>query len=499
MKNNYFKTVRIKHIEIRHTKILADEYWIFDPAICNNDPKGIYKCNPSDFRSAQSVDIYIVDETGVRKQIAHLACIDYSKLIKAFNAGEDINLNYAYIDSFEWYGTNKLYEIDDQPYRSLASFRSAYSFWNAEDQTKNLITIMQLHIEKGDLDFRYSLFYKANFDFTNISINHGNLYLDNSKFIDSELSIINIKCSDSKYEKNVISLNYVFLNSGNIMFDFLVENTRLSFLLLSAENSDISIGIFEHQVGEICLTKSKVNKVDICYCELGNIDARESVINKLNLSNCTLNKNIILEFESIKELKIHNCIQNGVLKFSTKRLPVKLSFLNTINCGRIYLEDYTDLLPIITENITTSIESEQLLMLKENYRVCGNYSAEDDFYISYRRMQNKFSKSIFKKMVNYLLDVISGYGTKPYKVLCFIIMSILFFALIYSYVPVFEFSNTNSFFDYVYISAITYFTVGFGDILPQNTISKITSCIESFIGIASMSYFLVTLARKIIR
>ena len=50
-----------------------------------------------------------------------------------------------------------------------------------------------------------------------------------------------------------------------------------------------------------------------------------------------------------------------------------------------------------------------------------------------------------------------------------------------------------------YASRITFFAVGYGDLFPLNTITKMVSLAEAFLGVTSTSYFLVLLSRKVIR
>jgi hypothetical protein len=50
----------------------------------------------------------------------------------------------------------------------------------------------------------------------------------------------------------------------------------------------------------------------------------------------------------------------------------------------------------------------------------------------------------------------------------------------------------------LYFSAITFFTVGYGDCSPVG-LFKLLSPIEGFIGVFLMSYFTVAFVRKILR
>jgi len=49
-----------------------------------------------------------------------------------------------------------------------------------------------------------------------------------------------------------------------------------------------------------------------------------------------------------------------------------------------------------------------------------------------------------------------------------------------------------------YHSAITFFTIGYGDVYPMG-VSRIVSGFEGFMGVFMMSYFTVAFVRKVLR
>lgn len=61
------------------------------------------------------------------------------------------------------------------------------------------------------------------------------------------------------------------------------------------------------------------------------------------------------------------------------------------------------------------------------------------------------------------------------------------------------FSAKSNFIYAIYFSTITFFTIGYGDISPWNSLVAIISGIQGFCGVFLMSYLVVTFVRKIIR
>jgi len=51
----------------------------------------------------------------------------------------------------------------------------------------------------------------------------------------------------------------------------------------------------------------------------------------------------------------------------------------------------------------------------------------------------------------------------------------------------------------VYFSAITFLTVGYGDIAPNNEFVALLAGAEGFIGLFMMSYFTVAVVRRLLR
>ena len=111
---------------------------------------------------------------------------------------------------------------------------------------------------------------------------------------------------------------------------------------------------------------------------------------------------------------------------------------------------------------------------------------------------------LFQRVV---FDWIGLYATNPFRVL----FSIMIVNVIFSFIYTLFYSANNyltcmdpgvdiveMLFGNLYFSAITFFTVGYGDCSPIGFF-KLLSPIEGFIGVFLMSYFTVAFVRKILR
>lgn len=466
----------------------------------NKSNIGVLRSPITDIRIINTVAVYSVNENGEEIQIAQLAYIDYEELRDKYDNGEDINLNYTYIDDFSWYGTDKIYEVESNPLKKIKSFNACCSFWNAEEKEDHLVSLLQLSIENGDMCFNYSIFFKTLMNLCNIEVLNGGLYFDNSKFYESSLDILGISCSKGMYNNGIISCNYTEYKNSNVWFELMKNEVDISFLLANMTNSELRIGNPRDKIKEACFTKAKIDTLNLEYCDIYKIDARELAVNRISALGCEFNGLVEIHTLNDVEVSIKNCIINSNMKLTFDKIPKTLEFEKTLNNGKIHIHNFKEILPIIVHRANNTKDIEQLLMLKENFKNIGQYILEDICYLKYRQLENKFyTKKQSSKLINNINWLVSGYGTCPLRMFILIISMILGFAMLYFMCPYFKFANATSLIDYIYISGITFFTVGYGDILPLNELTKIIVLVQAFFGVSTMSYFLVVLSRKVIR
>ena len=95
---------------------------------------------------------------------------------------------------------------------------------------------------------------------------------------------------------------------------------------------------------------------------------------------------------------------------------------------------------------------------------------------------------------NFIFEVISLYGTSPFRVLITMIATIFFFACIFSVI-----SKDFGLLDSIYFSMITFLTIGYGDIKPDTGCMKMLAGVEGFIGLFLIAYFTIAFSRKVLR
>lgn len=473
------------------------EFWIWNRKITNKQDTGIYPSSISNVGSGQSVAVFQEGQTGNLEQIAQLQLPDYEKLLEYYSTGKEISLDYTYIDNFMWLGDKKPYEVESLPYVERKSISARCSIFN-NDGNENYVHIMQSYIQNGDLDFSYTGFYNLNIDFCNLTVGQGNLRFSNARFFDASISANTITCGGNIYFPPEIDFSSIKADTLNIHIMLMSQLLSINFLCAKTINTTITLDPSPKAFHDVCFVKSTIDVVNLVNAEIDSLDIRDAQINYLKFKQCIFSKSSQIAGD-IRELHIEDSLNSTVCKLSFSQIE-KLTFAGTINNGKFLFTDFATALKAI-QNLPreTTKDTQQYLMLRENFRQTGENEPEDICYRLYQKFKTKQEKNVLKKASRMILDITSGYGTKPVRMLVVILLSIVLFGTLYYYAPCLSYQGVNTWLEHVYASGITFFAVGYGDLFPQNILTKMISLVEAFLGVTATSYFLVVLSRKIIR
>ena len=208
-----------------------------------------------------------------------------------------------------------------------------------------------------------------------------------------------------------------------------------------------------------------------------------------------------------------------------------LSLIDTINLGRINLDwdkwniynsivslffprnkknhsstyNYIDIV-VIEKDVKEkyNIIAKDFLLLKENYRNAGQYEWEDAAYRAYMKYNVKSmkwpKKNFIKKPFTWLFGLISGYGTVVWRMLLTCPVIVFLCGLVY--ISAFKEIFHAPFWTSMYFSAITFLTIGYGDVSPIelnfSAFQTLLTSIEGFFGLFLMSLVTVVV-RKVLR
>jgi hypothetical protein len=99
------------------------------------------------------------------------------------------------------------------------------------------------------------------------------------------------------------------------------------------------------------------------------------------------------------------------------------------------------------------------------------------------------------------MNLLCGYGEKPYRIIISAFGAICLFAALYAALGSVQNASSPDYLmkwsDYLYYSTITFTTVGYGDFIPKpGTLYRLLAATEAFMGIYVMGLFIFTLSRK---
>ena len=240
-----------------------------------------------------------------------------------------------------------------------------------------------------------------------------------------------------------------------------------------------------------------------------------------------MNCYIDLRIDLCHTIDLSQSIVQNIIDLNPGLTKMKIDELNLTgvrNMGDIFISwDDNRVLDLIECQTNTNFheKAEQFRLLKEEFRDTGRYLDEDKAYVYFKRyeLKDQFEQAKSKGTLQTLLfipnflfqrivfDWIGLYATNPFRVLFSIVTVNFIFSGIYSllYSSVNYLTCLVSFnglsekvWTNLYFSAITFFTVGYGDCSPMGYF-KIIAPIEGFIGVFLMSYFTVAFVRKILR
>jgi hypothetical protein len=364
---------------------------------------------------------------------------------------------------------------------------------------KNILfdsTVVDFHFakfEKGDISFDKSIFNSKKVDFKRVEFGDGKLDFTRVHFGDADINF-----EETEYGKGRVNFKKSIFGKGSV-----------SFQMAEFGDEEVTFENAEFGRGHLSFFKSKSGILNFKSCELNNyLDLRVDKCGRIDLSN-TIIKDIIDLKPGFSEVKIDQIDLTGAR-----------------NLGKIFLnwkENNVQSMILSQKEATTDWQkAEQFRILKEDFSSAGQYNDEDAAYVEFKRHElehitrvklkegglgkiTAWPSYIFQKLI---FDKMGLYATDPVRVLVSMFCVYIFFSLLYILLPsVFTteiltglsepeaLTNVAKSF---YFSAITFFTIGYGDYYPEG-ILRWFACSEGFSGVFMMSYFVVAFVRKILR
>ena len=415
---------------------------------------------------------------------------------------------------------------------------------------------------EGEFSFKNTIFDIGTKDFQDANFGNGDVNFVNTEFGDGDVSFINARFNDgdcsfkvARFGHGKVDFHYAKFGKGNISFeqtDFGVGRTdfrtvefgtgrttfnrcvfgdgeatfegaeatgKVTLKRASFANTIVNFDLYQGKDSELIFERSTF---------LADVSFKGAILKGLHLDECQFNSTFNLHVDTCDNLDLTGCTFRDIVEFYTHGEPPKVQVLNltgTRLLGILYLDwEGNNIKKLIYSQTETTLreKAEQFRILKQNFNNSGQYDDEDSAYIEFKRNESKaiLTESLSKNKISAIwqypsygfkklvFDWMGLYATSPLRVVLSNIVMILFFALLYTIIPYFTNASLTTinpddpfwtkYWIAAYYTGITYFTVGYGEIVPLGVL-RLVADLTAFIGVFMMSYFTVAFVRKILR
>jgi hypothetical protein len=390
------------------------------------------------------------------------------------------------------------------------------------------VSFANTEFNNGELLFINTRFNCRRFNFKVTRITGGKVDFHYSVFGDCEIMFERTEFGNSRVDFRTVDFGSGRLNFNRSVFG----NGEVNFEGASCKAGKINFKKAEMGSGQKNFSLMEMIDTDISFerTEFGDGDVSfyESEVRSISLKSCHLDHYFDLRLAKAKLLDISDTIVRDIVDIEPYDFPVDIKILDLSGMrllGRLYIDwrqNKCQQAIINQEGTTLRQKAEQFRILKENFSVTGKYEDEDKAYIMFKRYEAKSwlteqqERGGIRKIASYIphafqwlvFDKIGLYATSPGRVLLSVLAFWFFFGSIYFIVDLTGLGQTVSSVDNpdqlsvliqsFYHSAITFFTIGYGDVFPVG-LSRIVSGLEGFMGVFMMSYFTVAFVRKVLR
>jgi len=409
-----------------------------------------------------------------------------------------------------------------------AVFSSGEKDFQDSKFNNNEVSFINTDFGDGDISFINATFANANTSIKVAQFGYGKVDFHFAKFRECDISFertdFGIGRTDFRtveFGCGKVNFNRCTFGNGEVTFEGADSHGgKLLFRRTVFGIGQVSFEIFEGKEAEIIF-----EKVDF---EKGRVSFSGAIIKNLTLSSCLFRDRVNLQVAYAESIDISDSIVRDIVDFRPHEQTQHIGILNISGLkmlGRIYIDWQVNNVKqlVYGQDDSCNIEKAgQFLILKENFNALGQYEDEDRAYVEYRRCEQraKFQRQRAGKWIDrvtayprywsklILYDLMGLYATRPSRVFLSMISVYLLFSGVFmlfisvgfgNIIPSSIHPDTLSVLERsLYHSAITFFTIGYGDFYPSGPL-RIVCGVEGFVGVFLMAYFTVAFVRKILR
>ncbi len=485
----------------------------------------------TDYRVSKGLDDHV-----------HIKLINFSAKKTFFDCDVSTDLSYA------------LFEGNKTVFESAIFGNGAVSFFNC-DFGNGDVNFKKAKFGSGNTSFKSVKFGDGLINFNTTNFGTGNL-----SFVDVNFGNGNVDFKSTYFGDGIVDFKFAKFSEGDISFeraslgkgkkDFKnVEfgGGKIDFRRIDFNDGDVSFEGVEFGDGKVNFRSSvfgaghkSFEHCDFAQGEVhfdlvdfgtGSVSFKDAKTTEILFNGCPLNCYMDLRFAECQMLDLSDTIVRDILHVKPEDENVVIQGMKLVNMrilGRVFIDWHANnVYNLINNQSLTSLyqKAEQYRILKENFRNNGQYDDEDASYVEFKRCESKakLEEALAKDKKNavwayptyyfqkYVFDYIGRYATAPTRVLANVFVTVFAYGIIYYLITEFipklgsiastlppELNNQHEFWNFIYYSCITFFTIGYGEYFPEGYL-KIFAALEGFTGVFLMSYFTVAFVRKILR
>lgn len=409
---------------------------------------------------------------------------------------------------------NTIFDIGVKDFQDAQFGTGDVSFVNTEFGDGD-VSFINARFNDGDVSFKVARFGQGKVDFHYAKFGQGNISFEQTEFGNGRTDFRTVEFGTGR-----TTFNRCVFGDGEVTFEGAEALTgKVSLKRATFGNANVNFELYQGKDSELIFERSTFP---------ADVSFSGAILKGLHLSECQFNSTLKLHVGTCDILDLTGCTFRDIVEYYTHGESPKVKVLNLTGMrllGILYLDWETNEIEKLIYNQTdTSLreKAEQFRVLKQNFNNSGQYDDEDRAYIEFKRNEAKaiLTESIGKKKVSAIwqlpsygfkklvFDWMGLYATSPGRVIFSNIIMITFFSFIYTTLP--YIANTTlsgfnpqdtywtKFWIAAYYTGITYFTVGYGEIVPTG-ILRLVADLTAFVGVFMMSYFTVAFVRKILR
>jgi hypothetical protein len=254
--------------------------------------------------------------------------------------------------------------------------------------------------------------------------------------------------------------------------------------------------IFDANLEGFELVGADLSHSDLTHCNLRGAD-----LTKAKLVNSRL-WNVDLTGANLSEADLTGSDLSNTCLYNTRLWHADIKDVKSLSVRNFS--------PRALLSVGAKIDEGGLVSSEESYRALKNYFLHNGMYndASWAAFKEKTMERLMLKksrswhyIPSLFMDISCGYGEKPHRIVLSALLTIFGFALLFwslkGIVSSVDPTSTLTWSDYLYHSAVTFTTVGYGDLIPKaSSYLRLMAATEAFLGVFLTGLFIFTLARK---